>query len=257
MRDVGLSPAAGVGFAVLVGGVLALIAGAVLFRLRGAYFTVGSLAFALAAIAWMTIWQFTGASRGISAPIDAVPRREELYFYALVTAVVAIAVSVAIFYSSYGLRVMAVRDDEEVADSLGVSPFWSKLGIMVVSGALTGAAGAILALQRITVEPFSAFSVDWTMTFVVMSVIGGIGTVWGPPIGAVLIYYGLTIQLQGLPTVSTLVSGVLLIVIIRFAPHGLLGVYRSIRESMLQRGMRGRVRAPALKTSIPSSRDLK
>tara|TARA_R100000365_G_C2735674_1_gene65067 strand:- start:207 stop:1157 length:951 start_codon:yes stop_codon:yes gene_type:complete len=232
MRDLGASAAIAVGVAVAVGGALALAAGTILFRLRGAYFTVGSMAFSLAALAWMTIWEFTGASRGISAPIEAVPRREELYFYAVVVAVVAIAVSIIIFHSAYGLRVMAVRDDEEVADSLGVSPFWSKLGIMVISGALTGAVGAVLALQRITVEPFSAFSIDWTMTFVVMSVIGGIGTVWGPVMGAVVVYYGLTVQLQSLPTLSTLISGALLILVIRFAPHGLLGVYQAARERL-------------------------
>jgi branched-chain amino acid transport system permease protein len=232
MRDLGVSAMSAVGLAVAISAVIALFTGLVLFRLRDAYFTVGSMAFTLAVLTWMTIWEFTGASRGISAPIDAVPRREELYLYALAIAVAAIAVSIVIFSSAYGLRVMAVRDDEEVADSLGVSPFWSKLGIMVVSGALTGSVGAVLALQRITVEPFSAFSVDWTMTFVVMSVIGGIGTIWGPVIGAVLVYYGLTVQLQSLPTVSTLVSGALLILVIRFAPNGLLGLYRTLRERL-------------------------
>lgn len=227
MQGMGVSAIPALGLAVLIGAGLALLAGTILFRLRGAYFTVGSMAFTFAVLTWMTIWEFTGASRGISAPIEAIPRREELFAIALIVAIVAIAVSIIIFHSRYGLRVMAVRDDEEVADSLGISPFWSKLSIMIVSGAITGGVGAVLAMQRITVEPFSAFSIDWTMTFVVMSVIGGIGTVWGPVIGAVIVYYGLTVQLQGLPTVSTLISGALLILVIRFAPHGLLGFFQS------------------------------
>lgn len=100
----------------------------------------------------------------------------------------------------------------------------------MVSGALTSVVGAVLALQRISVEPFSAFSIDWTLTFVLMAIIGGLGTVWGPVVGAVLVYYGLTVQLQAYPTASMLVSGALLILFIRFLPGGLLGGLRGLSD---------------------------
>lgn len=224
MRNLDVPAALAVLIAAVGGGLIAAIAGSLLFRLQGPYFTVASLAFSLAALTWMTTWDFTGATTGVSAPIDAVPDPEQVYLFGVVIAVAAILAAVLVKYSAFGLRVLSVRDDEEVASSLGVSPMAHKLAVMAVSGVLTGAAGAVLALQRITVEPFSSFSINWVMTFAVMAIIGGLGTVWGPVIGAALIYYGLTVQLQSLPTVSTLVSGVLLVLITKFVPGGILGL---------------------------------
>lgn len=230
MQSVGLSAPLALLAATLGAAVLALIAGLILFRLRDAYFTVGSLALAIAAMTWMTIWKLTGGTQGVSAPISAVPKGQEMFLWALIIALLAVAASITIFHSAYGLRLMSVRDDEDVADSLGVSPLGTKLIAMVVSGALTGAVGAAFAMQRITVEPFSAFSIDWTMTFIVMAIIGGIGTVWGPVIGAVAVYYGLTVQLQSFAALSTLISGAVLILVIRFAPGGIIGVVSALRE---------------------------
>jgi branched-chain amino acid transport system permease protein len=238
LRDLRVPVPVALVLAALGGAVLAVAISVVLFRLRGAYFTVGSLAVALAALAWMTTWEFTGATTGVNAPIALIPTPEELYFIAAITAVLAIGCAIAVYHSAYGLRLMAVRDDEDVADSLGVSPFGSKLVAMVLSGALTGLAGAVLALQRISVEPFSAFSLNWTMTFVVMSIIGGLGTVWGPVLGACLIYYGLTVQLQAFPTLSAIISGLLMIVLIKFLPGGLLGGIASVAGTLRRRQQR-------------------
>ena len=180
----------------------------------------------------MTIWPFTGATQGLSAPIALAPDPPTLFTIALVLAVVGIATSVAVFHSRYGLRLIAIRDDEEVADSLGVAPFATKLGILVISGILTAAVGAGFALQSISIEPFSAFSINWTISFVVMSIVGGLGTVWGPVIGAVVIYYGLTVQLQSFPTLSSIVSGLLIIVLITFLPNGVLGGARRLVDRL-------------------------
>jgi branched-chain amino acid transport system permease protein len=239
LRDLRVPVWTALAAAAVGGAILAVGISAILFRLRGAYFTVGSLAVALGALAWMTTWEFTGATTGVNAPISLVPSPEDLYFLAVIVAVLAIASAITVFHSGYGLRLMAVRDDEDVADSLGVSPFATKLIAMVVSGALTGLAGAVLGLQRISVEPFSAFSINWTMTFVVMSIIGGLGTVWGPVIGACLIYYGLTVQLQAFPTLSAIISGLLMIVLIKFLPGGVLGGLTAIRSSFLARLRKG------------------
>ena len=223
LRDLAVSPEIALGIATIGGAAIALVISAILFRLRGAYFTIGSLGLGLSVLAWMTIWEFTGATRGVNAPISLVPLPQTILLYATLTAVAALVASIALYHSRFGLRLRAVRDDEEVADSLGVSPFLTKTTVMVISGGLTGLVGALLAYQRISVEPFSAFSLDWTISFIVMCIIGGLGTVWGPALGAVLIYYGLTVQLQAFPTASTIVSGVLMILLIKFLPFGLLG----------------------------------
>lgn len=219
----------------VAGATLAAVMGAVLFRLRGAYFTIGSLAFALAALSWMTVWSFTGATQGLSAPLALVPTPSATFTLAVLLAVAAIGAGVAIAHSRYGLRLMAVRDDEDVADSLGVAPFLTKLGALVVSGVLTSLVGAAFAMTTISIEPFSAFGVGWTISFVVMAIVGGLGTVWGPAIGAVVVYYGLTVQLQQFPTVSAIVSGLLIVVLITFLPDGLLGALQNLTRFLVRR----------------------
>lgn len=239
MLKLGWSGTIALAAAAAMGMVLAVVMGCVLLRLRGAYFTIGSLAFALAALSWMTVWSFTGATEGLSAPLALAPAPAELFPIALGVAGVAIALSIAIYHSRYGLRLMAVRDDEEVADSLGVAPFASKLGILVASGTVTALVGGVLALQTISIEPFSTFSVKWTISFVVMAIVGGLGTVWGPVIGAALIYYGLTVQLQDLQALSSILSGALIIVLITFLPRGVLGGVSALVDRVRRRSAPG------------------
>ena len=241
MLKLGWSTAPALLAAGVFGAALAALMGVVLLRLRGPYFTIGSLAFALAALAWMTLWSFTGATQGLSAPLALVPSPTLTFTIALVLAVAAIAAGVAIAHSRYGLRLMAVRDDEEVANSLGVMPFATKLFALVISGVLTALAGAAFAMTTISIEPFSAFGVDWTISFVVMAIVGGLGTVWGPALGAVIVYYGLTVQLQQFPTVSSIVSGLLIVVLITILPNGLLGAARGL-SGVIVRGVAARRR---------------
>jgi len=209
--------------AIVAGALFAAILGLILFRLRGFYFTIGTLAVALAAMTWMTTWEFTGGTRGISAPLALIPDSKTLYLWALAAAGIALVASILVIHSSLGLRLRSVRDGEDIADSLGISPFSMKMVAMLLSGALTALGGGLFALQKASIEPFSAFSLDWSITIIVMAIIGGLGTVWGPVIGVVVIYYGITIQLQSLPAVSALLSGLILVLVIRFLPGGILG----------------------------------
>lgn len=211
------------------GGILAVIMGGILFRLREAYFVIGSMAVALAALTWMINWSFTEAATGISAPIAVIPRREELFVMALIIAVIAVGTAIATFHSAFGLRLMSVRDDEDVADSLGLSPFRLKLAAVAISGVLTAAVGAVISLQQITIEPYSSFSLNWSILFIIMAIVGGLGSVWGPPIGAIVIYYGFTVQLKEFPTFSLLIEGILLVVLMKLLPGGIVGGLTALR----------------------------
>src|SRR5690606_31780250 len=227
--------------AIVAGALFAAILGLILFRLRGFYFTIGTLAVALAAMTWMTTWEFTGGTRGISAPLALIPDSKTLYLWALAAAGIALVASILVIHSSLGLRLRSVRDGEDIADSLGISPFSMKMVAMLLSGALTALGGGLFALQKASIEPFSAFSLDWSITIIVMAIIGGLGTVWGPVIGVVVIYYGITVQLQSLPAVSALLSGLILLVVIRFLPDGILGtVVRGVRALVARRTVRER-----------------
>jgi branched-chain amino acid transport system permease protein len=215
--------------AAALGGLLAVAMGLILFRLRDAYFVVGSMAVALAALTWMINWDVTLGATGISAPIAVIPGREQLFVLALVIAVVAVGAAITVCHSTFGLRLMSVRDDEDVADSLGLSPFRLKLAAVAISGVVTAAVGGVLSLQQITVEPYSMFSLNWSMLFIVMAVVGGMGSVWGPAIGAIVVYYGLVVQLRDLPTFSLLVQGVLLIALMKVLPGGIVGGVARLR----------------------------
>jgi branched-chain amino acid transport system permease protein len=115
---------------------------------------------------------------------------------------------------------MAIRDDEEAAAELGVYSFPVKLATFAISAFFIGVAGALIALQNLSIEPYSAFSLNWVTTMIIITVIGGISTSVGPLIGAVVIF---TLQqaLQGYENLSSLLIGVLLILIIRLMPEGI------------------------------------
>jgi len=236
LRGWGIPVVLALAFATVAGALFAAILGLILFRLRGFYFTIGTLGAALATMTWMTTWQFTGGTSGVSAPLALIPDSRTLYIWAVAAAAIAIATSVLVVNSSLGLRLKSVRDGEDIADSLGISPFSMKMIAMLLSGALTGLGGGLFALQKASVEPFSAFGLDWSITIIVMAIVGGLGTVWGPVLGAVVIYYGITVQLQSLPAVSALLSGLILIIVIRFLPDGLLGTAeRGVRALLARR----------------------
>ncbi len=217
----------GVGYLITViasAAVAAALAGVLAFpllRLRGDYFAIGSLAAALALQAAVLNWSFAGGSTGLNLPIAATPTPEVLLVLAIVVAALAVLAALVVQRSPFGLRLMAVRDNEPAAIGLGVSSFGHKAAALVLSSALSGVVGALVALQQASFEPGGAFSISWTLNALLMTVVGGIATVLGPVVGAVIIYYGVTNQLAGYHTAGLVIEGVLLIAVVRLAPQGL------------------------------------
>jgi branched-chain amino acid transport system permease protein len=206
----------------LISAAIAVIVGVALFRLRGVYFSVGSLAVALAATAWMVNWDYTGANQGLNLPFDAIPTQEALYELALVAVALPTAIAWLLRRTTWGLRVQAVRDDEDAAVLAGVATGRLKIATLAVSAFCTGLVGGLIALQQISINPEAMFSLDWTVRMIVMTVIGGIGTVAGPLVGATVVYYAIEKQLEDHAQVSQLITGVLLLAVVRFFPGGLL-----------------------------------
>jgi branched-chain amino acid transport system permease protein len=222
--DVALLPA--MGLAAVAGGLLAAVVSPAVFRLRGPYFTVGTLGLALAVQAWMQNWSFSGGTQPLSLPFALVPFEDALYRIALAVATVAMVAAWAVRRSDFGLRLMAVRDNEQAAGSLGVSAFRVKSAAFVISGAITALAGSLVAAQSASVEAGSAFGLAFTVNAVVMTVVGGIGTLIGPVVGVLVIFYGIQQQLQGSAELSQLLTGALLLAIVRFAPEGVWSAVR-------------------------------
>jgi branched-chain amino acid transport system permease protein len=210
--------------AVLLSGMLAALiaalSGLLLLRLRAAYFSVGTLGIALAGLSWMINWSYTGGTQELSLPPSATLDYSTLYYASLSVLVLTIVCLVMLIHSSFGLRLMAVRDDEDAAAELGVNSFQVKMTAFIVSAFFIGLAGALNALQSVSIEPNSSFSLNWTVNMIIMAVLGGLATTIGPLIGAVVIFT-LQQQLQSYGSWSTLVIGLLLIVVIRLAPEGI------------------------------------
>jgi len=217
--------------AVLVSGALcaaiAAASAALFLRMRGAYFSVATMGLSLACMAAVVISPSLGATAGIILPGDLPVDDRILFWVAGALALGAIVATLIISRSTFGLSLMAVRDDELAAAESGVNPLFLKCLIMAISGGATGLFGGIIALQKLTVEPYSAFSLTWAIQMIIMSVIGGLGTVWGPVAGAALVY-SLQQALDELAVWNMLVTAVILILIIRLAPGGLVELAESV-----------------------------
>ena len=126
-----------------------------------------------------------------------------------------------------GLSLRAIRDDEDTAQEIGVSTFRTKLWVWVVSSFLIGMVGGLQAVRLGTVEPYGAFSLTWTINIVSTTIVGGIGTIVGPIIGAGFTAW-LGEALSGYPEIHVAITGVIVILIIRFAPAGIWGIAVSL-----------------------------
>jgi branched-chain amino acid transport system permease protein len=209
-----------------VGGVvaaaLAAAASIPLFRLRGLYFSVGTLAMAEALrILMLNLPTFGGAS-GIVLQAEA-PSAAGLYWLELGVTVICVASVWLVLAHPASLALRAVRDDEDVARQMGVNVFGAKFVAFVAAAFLMGLIGALQALKLGAIEPTGAFSSNWTIETVAVVIIGGVGTRAGPLVGAVF-YVSLAELLRGLPEIHAAMTGVVLLAVIRFAPRGLWGL---------------------------------
>jgi branched-chain amino acid transport system permease protein len=210
----------------LAGVITALLSGIValpLMRLRAAYFSVASLGIAVAAQSWMLNWDWTGASTGLNLPLSSYVQPKDQYLLAVGLTSVAVSVVVLVVRGGLGLRLMALRDDEDAAAHIGIRRLPVALTNWMISGFLTGMAGALIALQKSSLEPVSAFSLAFTLDMIVASVLGGLGTLVGPILGAIVVY-AVRQLLQDSQNWATFINGVLIVFAIRFAPRGIWGL---------------------------------
>ena len=202
------------------------------FRLRGAYFAVGTWVLAETFQLGVSLITSLGAGSGMSltpailrqiAP-DRGSREIITYWIALVIAVLVCAIVYWLLRSRHGLALTAIRDSEVASESLGVDTFRTKLMIYVVTAACTGLVGAFIFLQKLRLSPEAGFSVnDWTVVVIFMVVIGGIGTLEGPIIG-LLLYFGLRELLADYGSWYLILLGTVAVVIMLKAQEGIWGL---------------------------------
>jgi branched-chain amino acid transport system permease protein len=226
-----------------IAGLAAIPAAQIVFRLRGAYFAIGTWVVAEVCRLILAQVKQLGGGTGTSLPPDIASsivgldfvrnlfairgpaaRDVMVYWLALVLAIGTFILVYKLLRSRHGLALSAIGDSEAAAESTGVDVFRTKFLIYVLTAVATGMVGALIFLQKARISPDAAFSlIDWTAYVIFIVVIGGIGTMEGPIIG-VVIFYLLQYYLAALGSWYLILLGGLAILLMLFAPSGVWGL---------------------------------
>jgi branched-chain amino acid transport system permease protein len=256
----GIGPWAALPMAVVVAAAVGAFVGALSFRygLKGSYFALVTLAFAEVFRILAVSVGFTGGGVGLMLPLREsfgnmqFGSRKGYIVLILGFVVAALLVTSWLRHSRFGAYLQAVRDNEDAARAVGVDPFRVKLGAITLSGGFMGAAGAFYVQVFQYIDPAIAFGPATSVEALVAAIVGGMGTLWGPVLGAVALHLlsEFTRNLFGqLPGLNMVIYGVVLVAIVTFLPRGLSGAGRSVRE-VLGGGTRTRGAADATSASL-------
>ena len=238
----GLNAWLALGLAVAAAAVVAVFVGALSFRygLKGSYFALVTLAFAEVFRILALSVPFTGGGVGLMVPLRESAANLQFSSKAGYIAVVggfvvaALLVTAWVRHSRFGARLQAVRDNEDAARAVGVDPFRVKLAAITLSGAFMGAAGAFYVQVFQYIDPGIAFGAHVSVEALVGAIVGGMGTLWGPVLGALALHAlaDATRNLFGqLPGLNLVIYGTVLVLIVMFLPRGLSGLGRSVRDA--------------------------
>ena len=216
--------------AAVVGGLLGLGVGLLTLRMRGIFFSIATIALAIIIETTITNWRFVGGAAGIQLqrppvmePFDSYVKM--LFFVQALLVVIAIVVARFIQNSRIGRGLHALRDDELAAECTGVPTLRLKLLACVISGALISAGGAPAAMYLQFANPDSAFNLNYSVSVLAMSLIGGTSHWIGPVLGAILLATTqqlLTVTISS--EVNVLVLGIMLVLFVIAAPKGIIGL---------------------------------
>ena len=198
--------------------------GYILLRIRGVYFAISMVALTegtreLFGTGYLE--PITHGGKGV--PFVAGIRLPVLYWSTLLLAFVTLILCYKITSSKFGLRLMAIREDEQAAQTLGIHTTRDKIIAFVISAFIVGLAGAIHCTYQNYIDPTYAFNIQLTLTPIVMTLFGGVGTVFGPVIGATLFTFIHEILWAELTLLYMAIFGAILMGLILFFPQGLLG----------------------------------
>ena len=260
-----IAPWYGMWVGIAASAVLALIVGSICFRLRGPYFVLASIA--VAEIVRGTALNLTNITKGaegiLVTDIPAFKIGETIitdfsskvpyYYIALVLALLIIGVTWMVQHSKLGYYFQAIHEDQDAAHSLGINLTIWKNSALVISAAFTSLAGSFYAIFVKFIDPSTVLPLDLSVQIVLISIIGGIGTIFGPVIGALvlvplsealrsnvitqgLINSGLVSEESGvgiflkehLAHAHVLIYGILVVVVILFMPEGVLGYFKKM-----------------------------
>jgi branched-chain amino acid transport system permease protein len=213
------------------------IIGWICFRLRGPYFALATIAFGEIFLQVAKVWKsLTGGMLGILI-IQSFRSKLPYYYIGLALALLCIAVVYKVVNSKWGYYFVAIREDQDAAEAIGVSSFRYKTIALLISSFFTGLAGAFYMNYMAFIDPQVVFSLHHiSIMAILVSIIGGVGTIWGPPLGAfIMVWLQETFRssLFGLAPrwiseAHVLAFGILVILVIRYLPNGIVGDWHRI-----------------------------
>ena len=244
-----VSPWFGIPGGALVGAVAAMVIGYPTFRLRGHYFALAMLAYPLALL---YVFEWLGYQE-IALPMKRVDPARYMQFsdnhvytmLALSLLVAALLISLAVERSRFGMSLLAIKQNEPAAEAAGIDTLRWKMRALVLSGAVAALAGGLYAVVLLVITPQTVFGMLTSAQALVVTLVGGVGTMWGPVIGAaILVPLSETLQARlgnVVPGIQGVVYGVAIILVILLAPEG---VFWRIRDGLAARKRPG-AREPA------------
>lgn len=225
-------PVAGFVLAAVVPGVGAVLLGFFLLttRIRVAYFAIVMLGFNEIAKTIVANIKAIGSSSGLTIP--PLPSNLVAYYFLLLLAVGVTAIAYAIKRTRWGLGLKAILADEVAAEVTGIGTVAHKMVMFILSAILIGLTGSMVAWYWSYIDPYMAFDLMVSFDMVVMAIFGGVGTVMGPVLGAVI----MSVVKEGLstsiPQFHTIVFGVLVLVLIIWCPGGVIQLVNALRRRM-------------------------
>jgi branched-chain amino acid transport system permease protein len=225
----GVNPFLTLPLGAIVAVIFSIIIGLPAFRLRGPYFTIATIGVAEAVRVCASSVSFTGGSSGLRMPPGSFNFNLN-YFSMVVLAILVVALAAYVKRSAFGRALAAIKQDIDAAEAVGVNATKFKLAAHALSAAVVALAGGLYAINFQYIAPGSVFDFRLSLSIVLMPILGGVGTVIGPILGA-LIFSTLQIKLLSIPALRDsylFIYGGLLILVMLYEPDGLVGVGRRL-----------------------------
>lgn len=226
---------AGILAGAVVSALFAMLISLSVFRMKGIYFAIGTLVvpaiLRLVFLRWRPVGSaLQGGGAGYMVKgLSGLPG-ETIYWLGLATGLASVLIIRVILRSKFGFGLAAIRDNDISAASSGINVFRLKLYSFIIAAFVMGLAGVLFYAYQGYIEPNSAFDINWLMTVLLATVIGGIGIEGGPFVGTVLVVI-LHFQLARYAGISLLIQGIVLVLIMLAAPQGIMGLLRDLRQN--------------------------
>ena len=230
----GISPWLTVPVLVLLALAFAVLIGGVSFRLRGPYFALATIAFAeVLRLVAKNLPRVTGGDVGVQVPaLFTANVNRSFYIAAVLLTAFSVAVTVAISRSKFGFYLMAIRENQDTALSVGVNAAYNKLYALLISAGLTALAGALYASLFLFIVPDQVLSLDISNEIAIVAMLGGAGTVVGPLVGALVLESASELFKNFFKEAHLLIYGLLLVVVVLFLPEGIVGGVSQLRKRL-------------------------